>query len=225
VKAPTEALRRLVHENTDPFETLFLKRPSHKLAVLLLVVAAAFAATASGAMARTSCGEKVIDDWYGSKTGQLSRTYPLHCYRDALAIIHGRPDLDVYSNASQDILFALQAAIAHKNDKGGGPPDVTDSVYTADALPSWHGGPDAKNGGHPPASVVVVTPRLHGQPSGPVVDTFHGSSASSVPLPAIVLGAIAAVLLMLGSAAYLARRRQLRRETLRPQPETGPQNP
>jgi hypothetical protein len=215
-------MRRLVDENTDHSDTHLLKRPSFRLAVLLLVVAAALAATASGAAARTSCGEKVIDDWYGSKSGQLSKTYPYHCYRDALALIKGRSDLDVYSNASQDILFALQAAIASGKNGGGGPLDPTNSVYTADALPSWHGGPDAKNNGHAPASVIVVTPSLHSQPSGPIVDTFHGSSASSVPLPAIVLGGIAALLLMLGSAAYVARRRQLRRQTLRPQAEAGP---
>jgi hypothetical protein len=40
-------------------------------------------------------------------------------------------------------------------------------------------------------------------------------------VPAIVLGAIAALLLALGSAAYLARRRQLRRQTLRPRHANG----
>ena len=202
-----------------------MKRPSLRLAVLPLAVAAAFAATASGAMARSSCGEKVIDDWYGSKSGQLSKTYPLHCYRDALKIIQGRPDLDVYSNASQDILFAMQLAIAHDNGKGG-PPDVTSSVDTADALPSWRGGPDAKNGGHPPGgtTVVVTKPVGRGNPGG-VQGVLQSSSASSVPLPAIVLGAIAVLLLALGSAAYVARRRQLRRQTLRPQAESGPPNP
>jgi hypothetical protein len=228
VEAPTEALRTLVHEHTDHSQTLFLKRPSHRLAVLLLVVAAAFAVTASGAAAKTSCGEKVIDDWYGSKTGQLSHTYPLHCYRDALTIIKHRPDLDVYSNASQDILFALQQAIAHDNDKGGAPPpDVTSSVDTADALPSWRGGPNAKDDGRAPAGVTVVPVKPVGRTDpGGVTSVLQSSSASSVPLPAIVLGGIAALLLALGSAAYLARRRQLRRnDTLRPQAESGPPNP
>jgi hypothetical protein len=202
-----------------------LKRLTPRLAVILLVVAAAFAAGASGAAAKTPCGEKVIDDWYGSKSGQLSHTYPLHCYRDALAIVKRRSDLDVYSNASQDILFALQLAIARGGGKGG-PPDVTDSIYTADALPSWYGGPDAANGGQAPASVEVVpvtAPTGKSDP-GPVPSILQSSSASSVPLPAIVLGAIAGLLLVLGSTAFVARRRQQRRETLRPQTEPGPPN-
>jgi hypothetical protein len=219
-----------VHEYTRHFQTFFLKRPSLRLAVLLVVVAAALAATASGAAAKTSCGEKVIDDWYGSKSGQLSHTYPLHCYRDALTIIKHRPDLDVYSNASQDILFALQQAIAHDNNNkgggGGGPPDVTASVDTADALPSFRGGPNAKDDGRAPAGVTVVPVKPVGRTDpGGVTGVLQSSSASSVPLPAIVLGGIAVLLLALGSAAYLARRRQLRRDTLRPQPESGPPNP
>jgi hypothetical protein len=56
---------------------------------------------------------------------------------------------------------------------------------------------------------------------GVIPGLLHSSSASSVPLPAIVLGAVAALLLALGSAAYLARRRQLRRQTLRPRHANG----
>jgi hypothetical protein len=42
-----------------------------------------------------------------------------------------------------------------------------------------------------------------------------------VPLPAIILGAIAALLLALGGAAYVARRRHTRRQTLRPRHANG----
>jgi hypothetical protein len=215
-------LRTLDHENTD-FETRFLKRPTLRLTFLLVIVAAAFAATAGAASAAKSCGDKVIDDWYGSKTGQLSHVYPLHCYRDALKIVKKETDLDVYSNAAQDILFALQQAIASGKGGGGlGPPDLT----TADAYPSFYGGPDARYGGHAPPGTQPLTIRPRTVTNrGPIANVLHSSSASSVPLPAIVLGAIAVLLLALGSAAYLARRRQLRRQMLRPQAESGPRNP
>ncbi len=215
-------MRRLDHENTDHSETLFLKRPTLRLAFLLIIAAAALAATAGAASAKTSCGQKVVDDWYGSKSGQLRHTYPLHCYRDALKIVQVESDLDIYSNARQDITLAMQLAIAGNS---GGPQDPTASIFTADALPSFLGGPYAENGGQPPASVVPLTlGRRIGQTRAPT-DVFQGSSASSVPLPAIVLGAIAVLMLLLGSAAYVARRRQLRRQTLRPQAESGPRNP
>ena len=211
-------MRRLDYENTDS-ETFFLKHRPLRLALLLVLAAAAFAATAGAAAAKTPCGEKVINDWYGSKTGQLQHVYALHCYRDALKLIQGRSDLEVYSNARQDILFALQQAIAiHKG--GGGPFDPTSSLTTADALPSFFGGPDARYGGHAPPGdrPLTIRPRTVNNP-GPLINVLHSSSASSVP--AIVLGAIAVLLLALGSAAYLARRRQLRRQTLRPRPANG----
>jgi hypothetical protein len=200
-----------------------LKRATFRLAVLIAVSAAVFAATTGAASAKPTCGQQVIDDWYGSKTGQLSKTYPIHCYRDALKIVGHETDLEVYSNAHSDILRAMQLAIAagKSNGTGGGPSDPTASVETADALPSFLGGPDAKNGGHPPTGEEPYATR--GRPTtGPVVGVLQrGSSPSSVPVPAIVLGAIAALLLMLGSAAYIARRRQQRRQTFRPRHANG----
>jgi hypothetical protein len=196
-----------------------------RLVLLLFVVLAAFAATAGTAAAAKSCGEKVIDDWYGSQSGQLSRTYPIHCYRDALNLIKHRTDLDVYSNASQDIQFAMQLAIAHDNGKGGPTSSagvVSSDPRLVDVLPSYHGGPDAKNGGHAPttASLVPYHPEGPGH-SAPLVGPLQSSSPSSVPVPAIVLAAVAALLLALGGAAFVARRRQTRRQTLTPRHANG----
>ena len=202
-----------------------MKRPTVRLALLFAVVAAALAATTGAASAKQSCGQQVIDDWYGSKTGQLTKIYPIHCYRDALKIVSHESDLEIYSNAHSDILRAMQLAIAAgKNGNGGGPSDPTASPETADTLPSFLGGPDASNGGHPPTEQEPYATR--GRPtSGPVVGVLqHSSDPSSVPVPAIVLGGIAALLLALGSAAYIARRRQQRRQTFRPRHANG-QNP
>jgi len=193
-----------------------LKRQTARLAFLFLVATAAFAAMSGTASAKLSCGQQVIDDWYGSKTGQLSKLYPLSCYKAALAIVGKETDLEVYSNARQDILRAMGIAIA---SGGKGPQDPTASLDTADALPSFLGGPDARNGGHPPSNSVPLLYRPRSHP--PSFGIPRSSSASSVPVPAIVLGAIAALLLALGSAAYLARRRQLRRQTLRPRHANG----
>jgi hypothetical protein len=188
-----------------------LKRQAVRLALPLVFLAAAFAATAGAASAKSSCGQQVIDDWYGSKTGQLSKVYPLHCYREALKIVGKETDLSLYSNASTDIrrAMALAAAIGP-----GGPKNPT---ANPDNSPSFLGGPDAANRGRPPGDLTpLAIPRKN-----PISSVLHSSSASSVPVPAIVLGAIAALLLALGSAAYLARRRQLRRQTLRPRHANG----
>lgn len=184
-----------------------MKRPAVRLAVLLCVLAAALAATAGPAAAK-NCGEQVINDWYGSQSGQLSKIYPQRCYREALDIIKHETDVSLYSNAGDDIRRAMVLAAAF-HPKGPTP--------SPDSLPSFLGGPDAKNGGKAPGSTLPIPkPKQN-----PISSVLHSSSASSVPLPAIVLGAIAALLLMLGSAAYLARRRQLRRQTLRPRHANG----
>lgn len=185
-----------------------MKRPATRLAVLLSLVVTALAATAGAASAKPNCGVQVINDWYGSQSGQLSKIYPQRCYREALKIVAGRPDIALYSNASDDIRRAMLLAAAFH------PKNPTPSP---DTLPSFLGGPDAKNGGAPPKnSLPIPKPKQNGIPG-----LLHSSSASSVPVPAIVLGAIAAMLLALGSAAYLARRRQLRRQTLRPRHANG----
>jgi hypothetical protein len=186
----------------------FSKRLPFRLAVVLVAVTAAFAVTAGAASAK-SCGEQVIDDWYGGSLGK--HVYAIHCYQDALKIVAARTDISVYSNARQDILYALQAALAAHKRGLGTSPDVTSNIVTADALPSFLGGPDAKNGGAAPSSdrPVTVKPRVL-QNSNPISNVLRSSSASSVPLPAIVLGAIALLLLAAGGAAYIARRRQLR---------------
>ena len=202
-----------------------MTRTPFRLLLLLLVALAAFAASAGTAAAAKSCGEKVIDDWYGSPSGQLSKTYPIHCYRDALKLVNNRTDLTVYSNAKQDITFAMQLAIARNNGKGG--PPSGGGVYSTnprltDALPSFRGGPDAANGGHaPPGSPVGPTSPTGPKNTSPVTAPLQSSSPSSVPIPAIVLGAVAALLLALGGAAFVARRRQTRRQTLTPRHANG----
>lgn len=174
---------------------------------------------AGTASAATPCGVALINDWYD---GHIDKTYPLHCYKDALKIVGERSDIDIYSNARQDILLALQAAIAAgKGGGGGGPDGYLGSTETADAFPSFLGGPNAGNGGRGTGDGPVTISKVSTKGPLPEIINTGNSSASSVPLPAIVLGSIAVLLLVLGLAAYIARRR---RQPFRPQAE-GPQKP
>ncbi|HZG34766.1 MAG TPA: hypothetical protein VEY87_02875, partial [Gaiellaceae bacterium] len=86
-----------------PASTPFL-RLLHAL-VLVAVLALAAAGTAAAGSTST-CGLKVIDDWYDD--GRVDRTYPLRCYDDA---IKGLPrDVRDYSSAKEDITSARNAA-------------------------------------------------------------------------------------------------------------------
>jgi hypothetical protein len=92
---------------------------------LLFAMAAALVALAAAAPAGAAngCAARLIADW---RDGRIDRTYPVACYREALAQLP--EDLRVYSSASSDITRALQARVAqlppangtHARNSGGG---------------------------------------------------------------------------------------------------------
>ena len=63
----------------------------------------ALAATGTAGAAQ-SCGSRLLDDW---RDGRIDGTYPVACYRQALA--HMPEDVRVYSTAQADITRALPA--------------------------------------------------------------------------------------------------------------------
>ena len=164
-------------------------------AVLTLVglVAAMPASASSAASTKTKgCAKQVIDDWYAHKTKVVGH-YPLHCYQEAIDSLGS--DITGYTNAKEVIAAAAIAeGLRCKTDCGptsGG----TGSGKTPKRGEKWI---EYRNtydfGGKPP-------------PEGPVeVVPVNTSSPSSVPLPLIILAALAGILLLAGAGSYLARR-------------------
>jgi hypothetical protein len=72
-------------------------------AMCLGLIALAVTGTAG---ATQSCGARVLADW---RDGRIDGTYPVKCYRQALA--HLPEDVRVYSTAQADITRALQARL------------------------------------------------------------------------------------------------------------------
>lgn len=72
-------------------------------AMLLGLAALAFAGSAGAA---PSCASRLLADW---RDGRIDGTYPVSCYRQALA--HLPEDVRVYSTAQADITRALQARL------------------------------------------------------------------------------------------------------------------
>jgi len=66
----------------------------------------AFAVTGT-AGAAPSCGSRLLADW---RDGRIDNTYPVKCYRQALAQLP--EDVRVYSSAPADITRALQARLS-----------------------------------------------------------------------------------------------------------------
>ena len=164
------------------------------LAVLGLLVLSLLAA---GPAAASACGDKVIDDWYD---GRIDGTYPLPCYDDAIEQLPR--DLRDYSSAPDDIMRALQAAM-----RGEKAPPNKDPAIAVEP-------PDDPPPATPPREDPPTTPTEPNDPR-PVdtvaLPTDPGSSASSVPVPLLVLAGLALLLIAGGSAGYIVRRLQARR--------------
>jgi hypothetical protein len=160
--------------------------------LLVLATLVSVLAVAGPAAAAPSCGRQVIDDWYDD--GRVDGTYSLHCYDDAIEILPR--DVRVYSSAEQDIRRALQARLNNEES----PPATTDpSPDEPGATPPGREPPTTTPDPTPPAGDPEVAPPIDGD-----------DSASSVPIPLLILAGLALLLVAGGSAGYLVRRYQSR---------------
>jgi len=176
-----------------------LRNTTILLAALLAAAAAAFAAPAAQAapaalqQATSHCWLDVINDWLNNN--QVDGTYAIPCYTQAIQQLSARPDIAGYSSAIDDIHRALLAAI--RQDRNSGPPTggATPGTNGSNGIGSGGGGKDGGNGN-----------------GGGLIGGIGGpSSATSVPLPLIVLGALAILLALAALGTWLARRFQTRR--------------
>jgi len=167
-----------------------LMKRSLLLVVLLAAVAIPSTASASGA----PCRNKVFNDWYPD--GKIASTYAVGCYRDALK--HIPPDAAIYSSLSDDIRAAMRAAIRRSHGL---------------AAPAFVGhGAKAVGAGSvmgTTASVTTATPSAVGAPSSK--DDGVVATATSAPLPILVLGGLALVLVATGAVGAGVRHYRSRR--------------
>ena len=143
----------------------------------------------------------MIDDWYDD--GRVDGTYALHCYDDAIEILPR--DVRDYSSAKEDIQRALQAA---KRGDAAPPartdptPGETPSTTTDDPANT----DTTETTGTPPATVRTIRRPRHSR-----ARRRDTESASSVPIPLLILAGLALLLVAGGSAGYVIRRVQARR--------------
>lgn len=175
------------------------KRRARRLALPLLAFALALGSLAGPGVASAArdCGDDVVGDWYDN--GRVDKIYPLHCYDDA---IDGLPvDAIDYSSAEEDIQRALQAAIRGKLVPKKNTRDPTPSSVVPRKPPDGTGPTPGDDGSGGSKDGVF----------NDVLDKAGSNDASSVPIPLIVLGSIAGLLVLAGSAGYVVRRVQARR--------------
>ena len=169
--------------------------------LLILALCALGLALASGerASAAIPCGRQVLNDW---ADGRIDKSYPAHCYREALELAN--TDVRAYSSLEADIERALQNAIGGVVPGGqiGNPSGAKFELAVReqqleDTLAQ------RRDMHHSDDDVLTydVGPSTPGGGSGGVGDT-------GLPIPLIILAALAFALLLAGSVGMVARRAQ-----------------
>ena len=166
---------------------------------------AASAAPAATSKASSQCWLQVVNDWlaHGSVTGY----YAIPCYTQAIQHLSAYPDIKQYSSAIDDIHRALLAAI--HEERGGGGPGGLGSL----GGPSAGGGAGGGGGSNGPTGGISGVHK--GILSRLAADIGPGN-AQSIPLPLLVLGGLALLLLLTAAVTWFARRMQSRRVTPAP---------
>lgn len=172
------------------------------LALLVAGVGNAAAAPAASQEATSTCWLQVINDWLAHQPN-LTGTYAIPCYTQAIQHLNLYPDVQGYSSATDDIRNAMYAVI-HEEGRGGGPPSSGPGVSTSSNGPGPLGGTTAGT-------------KKRGLVSW-LGDHLAPGNAQSVPLPLLVLGGLALLLLLTAAATWFARRMQARRMTPAPAP-------
>jgi hypothetical protein len=171
------------------------------LALAACAVVAGLARPAPAAAA-PPCWKALLNDWYD---GRIDRIYARRCYQAALK--HLPADIDTYSSARDDILRALQSAKTKARRKGVklGPNTLI--------VPTGGGNSSSGNGtsGNGETTTVVATGRKQQKGLSGLADDLNPGSASSVPVPLLVLGGLALVLVAAGATGLVVKRIQERR--------------
>ncbi len=196
------------------------------LVAATVAVSVVLLAQASPAHAATPCWKKLLNDWYD---GRIDNVYPIHCYQDTLK--HLPEDISVYSSAREDITRALQSAREQleKAKKSTGPNALVPAQTTA-APPATTSTAAVTTPAGPATTTAATTTTPATGPGGTdagggtsspgrkppgglpgVAQQLNPSSPSSVPIPLLVLGGLALLLVAAGAVGLVVKRSQGRR--------------
>jgi hypothetical protein len=204
------------------------KRATRTIGIAAAVAATALALLAAGApvasaepaatqTATDSCWLQVVNDWLHN--GQVTGLYAIPCYTQAIQHLSAYPDISQYSSAIEDIHRALLAAV--HEDRGNGPGGSLGGGGLgpgSGGLIGGGGGGGGGGGSGGTGSSGGAGSALHKGLFARVAQDIGPGNAESIPLPLLVLGGLALLLLLTAAATWLARRMQARRLTAQPAP-------
>jgi hypothetical protein len=159
-----------------------------------LVLACALFFVLAGTASATPCWKRLVNDWYD---GHIDQVYPIPCYHQAIAQLP--TDIKVYSSAADDIRRALQQAIAKKEKPGTAIPRTTTTTATT---------PSGQTTTEVITNPTSTTGRKKKKGVVGAIDKLNPGSADSFPLPLLILGALALLLILAGVGGMVWRRFQ-----------------
>jgi hypothetical protein len=158
-----------------------------RVAVLCVLPCLLFALPVGAASAREAggiaCWKSLLNEWYG---GSISTVYKINCYQQA--IDHLPPDVSVYSSARSDILAAESRA---RHDKTSPHIGLTQAQTTTTGT----------------TSTTATTGRKKKGGLIGILDDLTPGNPQAFPLPLLVLGALAILLVIAGGAGMIWQRR------------------
>jgi cobalamin biosynthesis Mg chelatase CobN len=193
-----------------------LKRAARAAVVSAVLASAALPLLLAGpAQAAPPCWKTLINDWYDST---IDGRYPIPCYQQAVA--HLPTDARLYSSAKEDILRAMAREVALK--KAEETPTTTEAAPTTTTAPPTTTAPTTteQTVAPPPTTTApttteqeVVPPATttnQGRPKpkgvAKALDDLNPGDADSFPLPLLILGALAILLVAAGIVGMIWRR-------------------
>jgi hypothetical protein len=185
---------------------------------LLSFASNATAASSAQTVSEVVCWKRLLNDWYD---GRIDRAYPLRCYQEAIANLP--EDVKVYADAEADIRRAMLAAVRQSKQKTGKEPTSATPVKPPSQPTPPSGSPPAPPTSETGSSGVDPNNPDDGAIAGPeTITTGATRSSDTVPLPLLVLGALALLLLAAAAFGVVNKRVQARRIPATPPPTEEP---
>jgi Alphavirus glycoprotein J len=166
-------------------------------ALLLAALAACLLCALPGqASAAKPCWQNLLYDW--ADNGHIDKVYPIACYREALH--HLPKDIQTYSDAQQAIQRALQQELTTKKPVNTKIPFTTTTTAVT-TTPSGQTTTTKK-------VETIAAPTTTNSKKGFIgaINHINPSSPTAFPLPLLILGALAILLVLAGLGGMLYRR-------------------
>ena len=157
------------------------------------------------AAAANPCWKNLLLDW--AANGRVDHVYPIACYHQAIA--HLPKDVATYSDAKQDIERALQQAVSTHAKVGAAVPYTTTTTETTTKTETTPNGSTTTTTEQVAVVTTTQAPTTTTSGKGPVIkaiDRINPSSPTAFPLPLLILGALAILLVLAGLGGMLYRR-------------------